>query len=68
MKNVVECQKEFFAYFNALGTRGDLQYQRIWLRFLTIITELSDTTNPDILTEEEVTKMTEEEVIQYALK
>ena len=29
MKNVVKCQKEFFAYFNALGTRGDLQYQRI---------------------------------------
>ena len=22
MKNVVECQKEFFAYFNALETRG----------------------------------------------
>ena len=24
MKNVVECQKEFFAYFNALETRGVL--------------------------------------------
>jgi hypothetical protein len=22
MKNVVECQREFFAYFNALETRG----------------------------------------------
>ena len=24
MKNVVECQKEFFAYFNALETQGTL--------------------------------------------
>ena len=24
MKNIVECQKEFFAYFNALETRGVL--------------------------------------------
>jgi hypothetical protein len=31
MKNVVECQKEFFAYFNALETRGDAR------AFLTLI-------------------------------
>ena len=31
------------------------------------VEQLLETTNPDILTEEEVTKMTEEEAIQYAL-
>ena len=25
MKNVIECQKHFFAYFNALEARSDLQ-------------------------------------------
>ena len=29
MKNVVECKKEFFAYFNALFTRGELSE---WIR------------------------------------
>ena len=28
MKNVVECQKEFFAYFNALETRGVVAFLR----------------------------------------
>ena len=26
MKNVVECYKEFFGYFNALETNGDIYY------------------------------------------
>jgi hypothetical protein len=27
MKNVVECYKEFFGYFNALETNGDMTLQ-----------------------------------------
>ena len=28
LKNVVECQKDFFAYFNALETRGVIAFLR----------------------------------------
>ena len=28
MKNIVECQKDFFAYFNALETQGGIKPQK----------------------------------------
>ena len=38
MKNVAECYKEFFGYFNALETNGELQLLTMaWLEIFEIL-------------------------------
>ena len=43
MKNVVECKREFFAYFNALKTRGvTTMISQVDLRHQKDISKLAD--------------------------
>ena len=37
MNNVVKCRKDFFAYFNALETRGDTTYLKSWFGRLLLV-------------------------------
>ena len=42
MKNVVECYKDFFDYFNALETKGDLESDWIKKKNVVLITTPSE--------------------------